>query len=112
MPSSAVWKSVTYGNGKFVAVAYNSNQSAYSEDGINWINNLKYISQNGIDITTDASSVIGIPQYSTANNGQFLRVINGIPTWTEFLPTLTSPNGTKYQLIVSDDGALSAVAVS
>ena len=30
----------------------------------------------------------------------------------EFLPALTSPNGTKYQLTVSDDGTLSAVAVS
>lgn len=33
--------------------------------------------------------------------------------WTsEFLPLLTSPNGTKYKLTVSDDGTLSAVAVS
>ena len=30
----------------------------------------------------------------------------------EFLPLLTSPNGTKYKLTVSDDGTLSAVAVS
>ena len=28
------------------------------------------------------------------------------------LPALTSPNGTKYQLAVADDGTLSAVAVS
>ena len=36
MPSSDKWYSVTYGNGKFVAVANSSNKSAYSEDGINW----------------------------------------------------------------------------
>lgn len=30
----------------------------------------------------------------------------------EFLPALTSPNGTKYQLTVADDGTLSAVAQS
>ena len=30
----------------------------------------------------------------------------------EFMPALTSPNGTKYKLTVADDGALSAVAVS
>ncbi len=54
----------------------------------------------------------GVPTCTTANNGQFLRVIDGIPTWTEFLPTLTSPNGTKYQLTVSDDGTLSAMVVS
>lgn len=29
----------------------------------------------------------------------------------EFMPLLTSPNGTKYKLTVSDDGALSAVAM-
>ena len=34
------------------------------------------------------------------------------PMAPEFLPTLTSPNGTKYQLTVSDDGTLSAVAQS
>ena len=36
LPTSAQWQSVTYGNGKFVAVASNSNISAYSTDGINW----------------------------------------------------------------------------
>ncbi|NBI84541.1 hypothetical protein D3Z48_21340, partial [Clostridiaceae bacterium] len=36
LPSSASWESITYGNGKFVAVAYNSNKAAYSTDGINW----------------------------------------------------------------------------
>lgn len=35
MPSSANWR-VTYGGSKFVAVAYGSNQSVYSTDGINW----------------------------------------------------------------------------
>ena len=112
MPSSYDWTSVTYGNEKFVAVAYASDQAAYSKDGITWKNTIEYLSQNNSNITESVRSVIGIPSYSTANNGQFLRVIDGIPTWTEFLPTLTSPNGTKYQLTVSDDGTLSAVAQS
>ena len=34
------------------------------------------------------------------------------PMAEEFMPLLTSPNGTKYKLTVSDDGTLSAVAVS
>ncbi|MBQ0141294.1 MAG: hypothetical protein KBT06_00590 [Prevotellaceae bacterium] len=33
---SASWRSVCYGDGKYVAVAYSSNKTAYSEDGINW----------------------------------------------------------------------------
>jgi hypothetical protein len=36
LPSSANRRSVTYGNGKFVAVTYNNNKAAYSTDGINW----------------------------------------------------------------------------
>ena len=36
MPSSGHWSFVTYGNGKFVAVAYGSNTAAYSTDGITW----------------------------------------------------------------------------
>lgn len=37
MPSSTSWLSVTYGNGKFVAIPSNSTSvAAYSEDGINW----------------------------------------------------------------------------
>ncbi len=36
LPSSANWSSVTYGNGKFVAVAASSNKAAYSDDGVNW----------------------------------------------------------------------------
>ena len=34
--SDRYWKSTCYGNGKFVAVAYNSNYFAYSTDGITW----------------------------------------------------------------------------
>ena len=33
------------------------------------------------------------------------------PIASEFLPTLTSPNGTKYKLTVANDGTLSAVQV-
>ena len=36
MPSTDQWQSVTYGNGKFVAVAKGSDKGDYSTDGINW----------------------------------------------------------------------------
>ena len=36
MPISESWYSVCYGNGKFVAVANNTNISVYSTDGISW----------------------------------------------------------------------------
>jgi hypothetical protein len=31
------WYDITYGNEKFVTVAYNSTKAAYSSDGINWV---------------------------------------------------------------------------
>jgi hypothetical protein len=34
--STQNWYSVCYGNGLFVAVAYNSNVASYSSDGVNW----------------------------------------------------------------------------
>lgn len=36
LPVSATWKRICYGNGKFVAIAYQSDIAAYSTDGINW----------------------------------------------------------------------------
>ena len=36
LPASRSWYSVTYGNGKYVAVANNSSAGAYSTDGITW----------------------------------------------------------------------------
>ena len=37
LPSSAYWKSVAYGDGKFVALAYvGGGKAAYSTDGVNW----------------------------------------------------------------------------
>ena len=37
MPTSAYWESIAYGNGRFVAVTSSGNVSAYSTDGIAWI---------------------------------------------------------------------------
>lgn len=36
MPSKRAWYSIAYGNGKFVAVAYETSVIAHSVDGINW----------------------------------------------------------------------------
>jgi hypothetical protein len=36
MPTSASWSAVTYGNGKFVAVASTSSTAANSANGITW----------------------------------------------------------------------------
>jgi hypothetical protein len=36
LPTSANWQGITFGNGKFVAVATGTDIAAYSTDGINW----------------------------------------------------------------------------
>ena len=36
LPSTARWRSVTYGNGNFVAVTYNDSKASYSTDGVIW----------------------------------------------------------------------------
>ena len=100
MPSSAYWYSITYGNGKFVAIAENSNQTAYSEDGINWTastmpssnkwqsityGNGKFVavvyssdqaaySEDGINWTTSTISSSAAWQSLTYGNGKFVAV--------------------------------------
>ena len=51
MPVSAVWTSVSYGNGRFVAIASGGTVSAYSFDGITWI------ASNGLPSTQNWSTV-------------------------------------------------------
>lgn len=36
LPTNNAWRSVTYGNGMYIALAYQTNQIASSPDGINW----------------------------------------------------------------------------
>lgn len=36
LPSAGEWRSVTYGNGKYVTLQYNSDSAAYSTDGKTW----------------------------------------------------------------------------
>lgn len=51
-------------------------------------------------------------EYGLHNFTVTMPVPSVVPMSAEFLPSLTSPNGTKYKLTVSDDGTLSAVVVS
>ena len=66
LPSSANWWSVTYGNGKYVAVATSSSTAAYSTDGINW---------------TASTLPSSASWYSvTYGNGKYVAVVNGSNT--------------------------------
>jgi hypothetical protein len=98
--SSAFWSSVTYGGGKFVAVA-NASAAAYSTDGITWT----------------ASTMPSSPQWQsvTHGDGKFVAVSNfyaaaaystdGI-TWT----ASTLPSNPQWQSVTYGDGKFVAVA--
>ena len=63
LPASRNWKSVTYGNGKYVAVAWDSDKGAYSTDGITW-------TEMGLPASQQWQSV-------TYGNGKFVAVVWG-----------------------------------
>ena len=65
LPSSASWRSVTYGAGKFVAVAQNSDIVAYSYDGINWTDTALPSSANWYSVTYGAGKFVTVGYNST-----------------------------------------------
>ena len=98
LPTSAQWYSVTFGNGKFVAIAYNSDIAAYSKDGgLNWV-------QTALPKTAKWYSV-------TFGNGRFVAITynsditaystDGI-NWISTAPVLQLPNGTDIHGQVKD----------
>ena len=102
MPSSEQWCSVTYGNGKFVAVANGSNGAAYSEDGVTW--------------TITSMTKYGIWKSVTYGNGKFVTLNwnnsheafyseDGI-TWT----AATLPSYAKWYSVTYGNGKFVAVA--
>ena len=101
MPSSSNWSSVTYGNGRFVAVGNGSNTAAYSTDGITWT------------AVTMPSSGHWIS--ATYGNGRFVAVASrdttaaystdGI-TWT----AVTMPSSGHWSFVTYGNGKFVAVA--
>lgn len=100
MPAQRHWRSVTYGNGKFVAVAEYSTDGAYSTDGITWTKTtMEYNKWRSV----------------TYGNGKFIAVvydsgygaysIDGI-SWTAFdLPAVR-----KWQSVTYGNGKFVAIA--
>jgi hypothetical protein len=66
LPSSSNWHSVTYGNGKFVAVAYGSTTAAYSTDGINWTAATLPSSSNWESVTYGNGKFVAVAASTTA----------------------------------------------
>ena len=64
LPASTSWQSVTYGNGKFVAVAYGSTFAAYSDDGINWTETTMPTSTNWQSVTYGNGKFVAVTDNS------------------------------------------------
>lgn len=102
LPANTDWKSVTYGDGKYVAVTFYSDKGAYSIDGVTWtemsmpaVDSWIVTYGNGKYVALASGNIKGA--YST----------NGI-TWTEMtLPASRSWNGLTY-----GNGKFVAVAAS
>ena len=127
LPSSQTWQSVTYGNGKFVAVASGpSTAAAYSTDGINWTAATLPSSSNWYSVTYGNGKFVTVAYSSTAaaystdginwtaatlpssqtwlsvtyGNGKFVAVASGSTAAAYF--ALTIPKPTTFSVIPVD----------
>lgn len=64
LPAMRTWRSVTYGNGKFVAIASDSEFGAYSTDGINWTEMSMPVSRDWRSVTYGANKFVAVGEAS------------------------------------------------
>ena len=65
LPASDAWTSVAYGNGIFVAIAKNSNNVAYSNDGMSWTLGQLPMSDEWTSIAYGGGYFVAVANYST-----------------------------------------------
>ena len=97
--ASSVWSSVTYGNGLFVAVAYNAsdpnsaaNRVMTSPDGVNWTARNGGAANIWRSVTYGGGMFVAVAQNQT--NGSTV----GSCTWTDFRCVMTSADGFNWTL--------------
>ena len=100
LPSSDSWRSVTYGNGKFVAVA-GEGSAAYSTDGITWTPATMPSSDSWSSVTYGNGKFVAVAEGSDAAAYS----TDGI-TWTP----ATMPSSASWSLVASGNGKFIAVA--
>ena len=103
MPSSQNWYSVCYGNGKYVAVSWNSNIFAYSTDGINWTEGTMPSSKSWKSVCYGNGKFVAVDY----NYGVFAYSTNGI-NWTEG----TMPSSHHWNSVCYGNGKFVAVCSS
>ena len=100
MPSSASWQSVTYGAGKFVAVASAGDKAAYSTDGINWTATTLPSSASWQSVTYGAGKFVAV-----ASAGDKAAYSTDGINWT----ATTLPSSASWRSVTYDDGKFVAV---
>ena len=99
MPSFTYWKSITYGNGKFVAVAVDTAVAAYSEDGITWIEVTMPRSAKWCSVAYGNGKFVAISGGSGYSSTIAAYSDDGI-TWIE----VTMPSSNKWHYITYGNG--------
>ena len=101
LPASRSWRSLTYGAGKYVAIAFNDIGGIYSTDGVTWTEMSMPANQQWSSIAYGNSKFVAIAWNS--NKGAYST--DGI-TWTE----MTLPASQKWQSVIYGNDKFVAVA--
>ena len=101
MPSSTSWQSVCYANGKYVAVAYNTNIMAYSTDGISWTQGNMPSSQKWRSVYYSSGKYVAI-----AYNSNIMAYSTDGISWTKG----NMPSSGNWYSVCYGDGKYVAVA--
>lgn len=105
MPGDECWQSVTYGNGKFVAVSENGSMAAYSEDGVTWTAITMPSNSQWASVTYGNGKFVTVASGSSSNRAAYSE--DGI-TWT----AATLPSSSQWQSVTYGNGKFVAVDYS
>ena len=103
LPANRNWHDVAYGDGKYVAVAYDSDTGAYSTNGINWIEFALPARRRWYSVVYGNGKFVAVADSS--NKGAYST--NGI-NWTEF----ALPVSERWEGLTYGDGTFVTVAHS
>ena len=101
LPANRKWHDVAYGDGKYVAVAYDSDIGAYSTNGINWTEFALPARRRWYSVTYGNGKFVAVADSS--NKGAYST--NGI-SWTEF----ALPVSERWEGLTYGDGTFVTVA--
>lgn len=103
LPANRKWNRVTYGDGKYVALAFDSDKGAYSTDGITWTEMSMPANRRWYGVTYGDGKFVAVA--SNIDKGAYST--DGI-TWTE----MTLPASRRWECLTYGDGKFVSVAVN